>query len=140
MMENITRLNTCRVEIKTVRKVCNSLAFSPITEMKCSFCNTNRFKDFTSEGFYSGSTHLDILKLYDVMIEVFKQWEEMKPAIITCPTCKNQSNLDEYEIEGTIYLTNFEITYCNWPDLKHSFIDDLSDLIQKPLMRINGSI
>ena len=138
--ENITRLNACGVEFKTGRQVSNSLAFNPLIKMICKHCGDNIFKDFTAQEFYNDATPPDKLKLYTVMFKLFKKQEKGEAASLICPICDQQSNLDEYEIEGSICLTNFEMTFWYWTDLKTEFINDLQDLIQSPIKRMNGHL
>jgi len=138
--ENITRLNACGVEFKTGRQVSNLIAFSPMITMKCKLCGENRFKDFTPQEFYTDSTPPEILKLYDVMFPIFDKWKNMEAALLECPSCEQHSRLDDYEIEGSISLSNFEVTFWNWPDLKQSFVGDLEKMVQTPLKRMNGHI
>ena len=138
--ENITRLNACGVEFKTGRQVSNSLAFNPMTKMICKNCGHNRFKEFTPQEFYTDATPPEILILYTTMFKIFEKWEKKEDASLACPNCNQQANLDEYEILGSICLTNFELTFWNWPDLTKEFINDLQILIDSPIKRMNGHL
>ena len=41
------------------------------------------------------------------MFKLFENWENRETASLTCPTCEQQSNLDEYEIEETTRVDDF---------------------------------
>ncbi len=51
--ENILRLKTCGVEVKSKREVFNAGAFTTITKLECPNCKTNRFEGITPQDFFT---------------------------------------------------------------------------------------
>jgi len=138
--ENITRLITCGVEIQTKREVFNAMAFTPFIKMCCPVCNKNRFEGITEPDFYSENLTQDQLELYHSVFEKFDSWSNGEEAILNCPFCHEDREIGEYITGDGLSLSNFGLTFWNWPEFKPEFMNKINDLIGAKTKVIVGHI
>jgi len=138
--ENITRLITCGVEIQTEREVFNAMAFTPFISLTCPDCGKNRFEGITEPDFYGENLTREQMDSYQSVFKLFENWTNNEDAVLTCPFCKKQRDIGEYTIGDGMCLSNFGLTFWNWPEFKPEFIDKLRGHINEDIKVIVGHI
>ena len=138
--ENILRLSVCGVEVKTRREVFNAGAFTAMTRMACPNCGRNRFEGIKPQDFFSDNCTEEQMELFKSVFSVFEKWTSSESASLTCPHCGKRSEIEAYEIDNSISLSNFGLTFWNWADLTNEFLAQLRSMIGAELNRINGHL
>ncbi len=138
--ENITRLITCGVEVQTEREVFNAMAFTPFISLTCPDCGKNRFEGITEPDFYGENLTREQMDSYQSVFKLFDNWSNKEDAVLTCPFCKKNSDIGEYTIGDGMFLSNFGLTFWNWPEFKPEFIDKLRGQINEEIKVIVGHI
>lgn len=138
--EDILKWKVCGVETKAEREVFNAGAFTAMTKMECPNCGRNRFEGITPQNFFTDNCTKEQLELFHSVFPEFEKWTKNENATLTCPHCSTTSNIEEYEIDTSISLSNFGLTFWNWPDLTNDFLEQLKSVIGTEISRINGHI
>ncbi len=138
--ENITRLITCGVEVQTEREVFNAMAFTPFISLSCPVCNKNRFEGITEPDFYGENLTQEQMRSYQSVFELFDNWSQNEDAILHCPFCNEDRNIGEYSIGDGLCLSNFGLTFWNWPEFRPEFLGKLKELIGNDIKVIVGHI
>ena len=82
--ENITRLKSNGLEIKSERQVFDAMSFTAFNEMNCPKCGKNRFEGITPERFYTEQCTPEEIQRYSSVFEQFGKWnnhEKNKPKL-----------------------------------------------------------
>jgi hypothetical protein len=138
--ENITRLVVCGVEVHAEREVFNAMAFTALIKMNCPQCGKNRFEGITEQDFYMDNLTDEQLELYHSVFSVFDSWTNNEEAFLSCQFCGKNSAIADYLIGDGICLSNFGLTFWNWPDFKPEFVSKLKELIGEDIAEIIGHI
>lgn len=138
--ENILRLQVCGLETKTEREIFNAGTFTAMTKMECTNCNKNRFESITPQDFFTDNCTKEQMELFNSVFPVFDKWTRHEKAMITCPHCSVESNIDEYNWDNSISFSNLGFIFWNWPNLTNNFMDELRSIIGTDIKRINGHI
>lgn len=138
--ENITQLIVCGVEVHTEREVFNAMNFTALIKMNCPHCGKNRFEGITERDFYIDNLTDEQLESYHSVLSIFDRWSKNEEALLACQFCGNYSIVTDYLIEEGICLSNFGLTFWNWPDFKPEFVEKLKDLIGEDITEIVGHI
>lgn len=138
--EDILRLTVCGIETKMERQVFNAMGFTALTEMLCPNCRKNRFEGITPQDFYMDNLSREQLQSFHAVFDVFDSWVQNEKAELKCPHCKETALLSQYKIGDTISLSNFGITFWNWPEFKPVFVEQLREIIDHDIKMIVGRI
>lgn len=138
--EDILKWKVCGVETKTEREVFNAGAFTAMTKMECPSCGRNRFEGITPQDFFTDNCTKEQLELFYSVFPEFDKWTNSETATLTCPHCEKTSNIEKYKIDNSLSLSNFGLTFWNWPDLTNNFLEQLMSVIGTEIRRINGHI
>jgi hypothetical protein len=138
--ENISKWKICGVEVQTEREVFNAMAFTPFISLGCPECGKNRFEGISPADFYGENLSDEQMDSYQSVFMLFENWSNKESALLTCPFCKKNSDIGEYTIGDGICLSNFGLTFWNWPEFKPEFIDKLKRLINEEIKVIVGHI
>lgn len=138
--ENITRLITCGVQVQFEREVFNAMAFTPFISLTCPNCNKNRFENITELDFYGENLTREQMDMYQSVFKLFDNWSSSESAILQCPFCKQASDIGQYIIGDGLSLSNFGLTFWNWPEFKPEFISKLKVLIDGEIKIMVGHI
>jgi len=138
--ENVLRLVTCGVDIKTEREVFNAMAFTAMTKMICPFCSQNRFEGITPHDFFTDNLTKEQLNSYQIVFKVFDNWVKGEKAELTCPHCGKKGDIDDYIFDNTICLSNIGLIFWNWPEFKPDFIENIKEVFGTDIKVIQGHL
>lgn len=138
--EDILKLSTCGVEVKTEREVFNAGAFTAMTKVECPNCKKNRFEGITPQDFFTDNCTKEQMDLFYAVYPEFENWVNNKPATLTCPHCTVDHNVEKYGYDDSLAFSNFGLTFWNWPDLTASFLEELQSVVGSEIIRMNGRI
>jgi hypothetical protein len=71
---------------------------------------------------------------------IFDNWSKNEDSILRCPFCNEDIKIGEYGVGEGLSLSNFGLTFWNWPEFKPEFIDRIKELIDKEIKVIVGHI
>jgi hypothetical protein len=138
--ENITRYITCGLEIKTQREVFDAMSFTAFNNMNCPKCKLNRFEGITPKDFYTDNCTVEQMERYSSVFKEFEKWKNHKATKLNCHHCGENSELEEYEIEGNICLSNLGFTFWNWPQIKTEVIREIKKILNTEIKVIQGHL
>ena len=138
--EDILSLHVCGVECKTGRNVFNAGAFTAMAKVICPECGKNRFEGLTPQDFFDDNCTEEQLILFHDVFPEFHNWTKYEEATLTCPYCSTALDVENYRISKGLSLSNFGMTFWNWPDLTSNFLDVLQTIIGTEITRINGHL
>lgn len=138
--ENITCLKVCGLESKIGREVFNAMAFTPFVEMYCPNCGMNRFDEITPQAFYEDSLTAEQMNTFHSVFKVFDNWAKHESSELHCPFCNESHDIGTYFIGDEICLSNFGVTFWNWPEFKSEFIEKIQTVIGSKVKVIVGHL
>ncbi len=138
--ENILRLKTCGVEVKSEREVFNAGAFTAMTKLEYPNCKTNRFEGITPQDFFTDNCTEEQIQNFNTVFPEFDKWVNNEKATLKRPHCLAESNLVDYKTDNSISFLNLGFTFWNWPDLKEEFLIELKSEIGTDIVRMNGHL
>ena len=138
--ENPLRLITCGIDVKTEREVFNAMAFTAMTETICPNCSKNRFEGITPHDFFTDNLTKEQLSSYHIVFKTFDSWTRKENAELTCPHCGKITQIDDYEFDNTLSLSNFGVIIWNWPSFKPDFVEKIKEVIGTDIKVILGHL
>ncbi len=108
--ESIPTSGVCGVEFSDERQVATAGGNMELEEILCPVCEANQLEHGLDLGDF---------------FERVGSWNEGENIAMTCASCKHESPMDSFSVNKGFCLTNFVITFWNWPSIKPSFIEEL---------------